>query len=122
MTDTAALKRCPFCGGENLDIGNTHTASFWIECVDCGAQVSGEYFEGPHRQDFFCYSPEPINNFHANYDQLHPEYKNAFDSAVAAWNTRAALSEPAQDVGAVEEPDDREEYYVKYGLREEDLP
>lgn len=37
------LLPCPFChSAENLEICNTHTATFWIEC-ECGAQMHGGY-------------------------------------------------------------------------------
>ncbi|EIP9221027.1 Lar family restriction alleviation protein [Salmonella enterica] len=37
------LAPCPFCGQDDeLEICNTHTASFWVEC-GCGAQMDGGY-------------------------------------------------------------------------------
>ena len=41
-----ALTPCPFCGCAVLELSNTHTASYWIECTNCGAQVTGEPFYG----------------------------------------------------------------------------
>lgn len=31
------LKPCPFCGGDQLDIGITGGATFWVECSSCGS-------------------------------------------------------------------------------------
>lgn len=36
------LKPCPFCGGQNLELLNTHTPYYWIECV-CGAQLNDDF-------------------------------------------------------------------------------
>lgn len=35
------LLPCPFCGadGEELEICNTHTSSYWIDCKSCGGSV-----------------------------------------------------------------------------------
>jgi transcription elongation factor Elf1 len=40
----ANLLPCPFCGSENLEVCNTHTPSFWIECGDCEASARGDFF------------------------------------------------------------------------------
>ena len=37
--------RCPFCGGDDIELKNTHTASYWIECK-CGAEMHGRPFPG----------------------------------------------------------------------------
>ena len=34
---------CPFCGGSNLEMGNT-PSFYWVRCQDCGA-------EGPTNKD-----------------------------------------------------------------------
>ncbi len=33
------LHDCPFCGHPNPSLTHTHTASYWMECVGCGAEV-----------------------------------------------------------------------------------
>lgn len=35
------VKPCPFCGGTDVEMANTHTAYYWIECATCGAEHSG---------------------------------------------------------------------------------
>lgn len=93
-TIDAALNPCPFCGGDDLEIINTHTPSFWVECVDCNARVPGGYVKGPRRDDRFHYEACPDGSkFEATYDELYPEYQKAFRSAVLAWNTRASRPE-----------------------------
>ncbi|MBC8719260.1 Lar family restriction alleviation protein [Ochrobactrum sp. Marseille-Q0166] len=95
------LKPCPFCGGTNVDVSNTWTPSFWVECDDCSAQVHGESFQGPERKDRFSYSKSPINSFEATFEQLHPEYQSAAKSAIDAWNTRpGAPVDGLETVGA----------------------
>lgn len=48
MSENFDLKPCPFCGSRDLELSNTHTPCFWVECSNCEAQVSGDYFrEGP---------------------------------------------------------------------------
>lgn len=37
-TDT--VLPCPFCGGSDIELCNTHTASYWLECA-CGASIHG---------------------------------------------------------------------------------
>jgi Lar family restriction alleviation protein len=44
LTERDHLRACPFCGGSDLALENTHTASYWIACNDCGAQVPGKAF------------------------------------------------------------------------------
>lgn len=90
VTFDATLLPCPFCGGTDLEITNTHTASFWIVCNDCDAEAHGDYVEGPQRDDKFHYEASPDDSgFEAAYNDLYPEYQAAFRSAVVAWNTRA---------------------------------
>lgn len=55
------LRPCPFCGGINPAIRNTHTPSFMVEC-ECGAEV------------------------HAGTGRSFPV---AIEAAVKAWNERA---------------------------------
>lgn len=90
VTFDASLLPCPFCGGNDLEIANTHTASFWVACNDCDAEVHGDYVEGPQRDDKFHYQAFPDDSrLEASYEDLYPEYQRSFRSAVLAWNTRA---------------------------------
>lgn len=38
------VKPCPFCGSADIALCNTHTAAYWMECQDCGAQVDGHSY------------------------------------------------------------------------------
>lgn len=40
------LEPCPFCGGTELEIGNTYKPAYYVDCA-CGASMTGEQFEGP---------------------------------------------------------------------------
>ena len=60
------LLPCPFCGSVRLEACNTHTPSFWVECLDCDGQAHGE-----HRPK---------------------SYIAALKSAVVAWNRRDSES------------------------------
>src|SRR5690606_1042515 len=78
---------------------NTHTASFWVSCSEeyggCGAQASGQFFPGPSRRTRFCYDPEAPegSTFYARtLGELHPEYRRAAKSAIAARNRRANVA------------------------------
>lgn len=42
IIDNGELLPCPFCGCPDLTIGNTHTAYYYVECHECGAEVHGE--------------------------------------------------------------------------------
>ena len=35
------VRGCPFCGSRDIELCNTHTAAYWMECQKCGAQVNG---------------------------------------------------------------------------------
>ena len=61
--DFVKLLPCPFCGSDNLEVCNTHTPSFWVNCFDCEGQAHGKYREG--------------------------QFKAAMLNAVDAWNRRA---------------------------------
>lgn len=67
------LKPCPFCGNRELEVTNTHTASYWVECLECGAEVSGEYGGDGFQTE---------TAFRAGHEL-------ALRSAVKAWNRRA---------------------------------
>ena len=33
------LKPCPFCAHKSVELHNTHTSSYWMECACCGANI-----------------------------------------------------------------------------------
>lgn len=72
---------CPFCGSPHLNISNTHTPSFTVECDNCDAQISGGYCGGAP----FKSRPAALR-----------AYRRAFKRAVEAWNKRDAA--PLQEV------------------------
>lgn len=68
---------CPFCGNQTInadkhvedggiELKNTHTASYWVECGNCTAEISGSNFDGHNERT----------------------HKAAALSALAAWNDR----------------------------------
>jgi len=61
------LLPCPFCGSRNLEVWNTHTPSFCVNCFDCEGQAHGKY------------RPK--------------SFPKALASAVDAWNRRAPRRE-----------------------------
>ena len=64
---------CPFCGSADLELHNTHTAYYCVECNECGAQVSGKPFG----------TRLPSNKL------TMANHRRAKASALAAWNRRA---------------------------------
>jgi ribosomal protein L37AE/L43A len=38
------LEACPFCGSNNIELLNTHTPAYWIECDDCTANIHGKSY------------------------------------------------------------------------------
>lgn len=63
---SGVLRACPFCGGDPK-LEHTWTASYWIECEDCGAEASGKW---------------------AGDASKAKDHKKAAQSAIAAWNRR----------------------------------
>lgn len=81
------LLDCPFCGErDDLDIVNTHTPSYNIECNNCGGTMVGGNPNG--------YWGQPIRTT-TRCAGLHAA---AIEKAVERWNTRAAAkpTEPTQ--------------------------
>ena len=66
------LKPCPFCGSSELELCNTWTALYWIECRNCGAQVDGIAYPNDERPD---------------------DHQEAKQSAIEFWNTRVSAEE-----------------------------
>lgn len=80
------LKPCPFCGGEDLSIVNTHTPVFRVRCA-CGAENRGEYDETANKS--------------LTEEEARQKFSAAMESAVNAWNTRAS----SEDGPAYEQDD-----------------
>ena len=66
------LTSCPFCGNEKLEITNTHTPCYSVEC-ECGVEVCGQGFT-------------PITESFQDYIGAHEE---ALKDAIERWNHRA---------------------------------
>ncbi|NTG00048.1 hypothetical protein G6L30_07930 [Agrobacterium rhizogenes] len=90
---------CPFCGSENVDLANTHTPAFWVECEDCGAQVDGGCIgdSAPEGQPF-SYSNDPTGPYDAPLWELPLNYQESAMSAIEAWNRRAPIPHLAKPV------------------------
>lgn len=39
---TEIIKRCPFCGGREVEICRTNRHACWIRCADCGAAAQSD--------------------------------------------------------------------------------
>lgn len=79
------VKPCPFCGKYSITLNNTHTASYWMACETCGAEVHGEAFEVPKRttragRGGSVTAKESLAQLEA--------HQKAKDSALKAWNRR----------------------------------
>jgi Lar family restriction alleviation protein len=70
LTKRDHIEPCPFCGGWDLALENTHTASYWVACNDCNAQVSGEPYGTDRRRPTMR------------------QHRLAKASALKAWNRR----------------------------------
>jgi len=67
------LLPCPFCGGVDLALHNTHTASYWVECA-CGVEVNGRSYQGDARR------------------ATRRQHRLAANDAIARWNKRTQRS------------------------------
>ena len=72
------IKPCPFCGSFDLQLKNTHTAAYWIDCNSCredgfDIRVGGESFDEHYVSEMI-----PLKN-----------HKRAKKSALLAWNRRS---------------------------------
>jgi hypothetical protein len=67
------LAPCPFCGSGKLAIMNTHSASYWVECLDCDAIAHGAHYGTSQRTKASCATA----------------HEKAMRSAVFKWNRRA---------------------------------
>lgn len=73
------LEPCPFCGGNSIELQNTWTPSYWLECQDCEARASsrGHWNE---QEDPQGTDPE--------------SHELAKAAAIAAWNRRPSDRKP----------------------------
>jgi Lar family restriction alleviation protein len=73
------LKPCPFCGEHDdcLELGNTHTPCYVVACLNCGAEITGDYFGE-------AYDFDRTSGGHL------PSHEKAKASAIAKWNRRDA--------------------------------
>ena len=70
------LRPCPFCGGTEIVVENTHTPFYTAECLDCNAR-------GPHGE------PTNYNGKHIKSARsARRHHREAFDAAVNGWNAR----------------------------------
>jgi len=71
------LTQCPFCGGDDIELENTHTPSYWMECQnpDCQAQVHGAYG----------------SQLEGKISEMK-RHRYSAESALLRWNTRSEVS------------------------------
>ena len=77
--DLASMRGCPCCGSFDLELNNTHTASYWVSCRSCekdglDVHVGGQSFSGAYSSDMIP----------------RKRHELAKRSAIEAWNRRAA--------------------------------
>lgn len=65
------INPCPFCGSGNIELHNTHTPTYWMECQGCGARATGQSF-----------------NVYGDSEDSHLA---AAQSALTAWNRRVRV-------------------------------
>jgi Lar family restriction alleviation protein len=70
------VRGCPFCGGADIQVYNTHTACYTVTCEGCDAEVHGPQVA-------------PRTKSHRLTEAHHREAK---DSALAKWNMRAKVA------------------------------
>lgn len=75
--DIARLRECPFCGGRDMDIVNTHTPCYWVECNDCETQKHDVDGSG---------NPLP------DEASARAAHEASVERVIAAWNTRTVAS------------------------------
>jgi len=67
------LSSCPFCGSKNIAVFNTHTPSYWAECIECEAEKHSKYNFGDKIRSEI---------------KAKKEHKKSFLSAIEEWNKR----------------------------------
>ncbi|MBN6728751.1 Lar family restriction alleviation protein [Burkholderia multivorans] len=71
------LLPCPFCGSTKLALTNTHTPSYWVQCLKCDAEAHGNVPSAGRSQI-------PDRN---DAVRIH---RAAMRSAVRKWNKRVS--------------------------------
>lgn len=73
--DIARLLPCPFCGGRDLSIVNTHSPAYWVTCVTCNAEkhCDNKIRRADQRTKASAFAA----------------HEAAAERAIAGWNTRA---------------------------------
>lgn len=69
------LAACPFCGGDDLSVCNTHTTTYWVQCNACDVQKDGEDID--------------TSDAEKTGAEMTDDHYKAFLSAVLGWNKRA---------------------------------
>ena len=41
LDNRLSVRSCPFCG-HSAELQNTHTPCYWVECSNCGAQITAD--------------------------------------------------------------------------------
>ncbi len=81
--DVARLAPCPFCGGRDLEIANTHTPHYWVRCEGCGA----EKHDNSDPPD-----GSAVRDARKSREATKAAHEAAVERAVAGWNTRAGAA------------------------------
>jgi len=68
------LSQCPFCGGIDIEVVNTHTPHYTVICADCGAKKPCAIGSGKHFK---------------SRGACIRAHGQSFRSAITEWNTRA---------------------------------
>jgi len=66
----ADIDFCPFCGS-SAELKNTWTPSYWVECIDCEAQVH-----------------DPDSAWDVGDDEMKSKHIASAKRAIDAWNRR----------------------------------
>ena len=73
IEDGDNVKPCPFCGEKCIDMWNTHRACYTVQCLECGAEITGKAYGS--------------NVESSKLTRRH--HSNAKLSALVAWNRRS---------------------------------
>lgn len=84
--ELVGLPVCPFCGSDCLEVTNTHTPCFTVECQDCGGNISGDSYtsEITSSKSGKLFSGRTLTN-RLKYAEA---YRKAVVSAVYQWGQR----------------------------------
>ena len=68
LTDADTVLPCPFCGSDDIELQNTWTPSYWLQCQGCCAEV--------HDNEMW------------NDAESHEEHQASKARVLAEWNKR----------------------------------